>query len=271
MFCPNCGAEVAEGAKFCPQCGQPVAQAPTPADSAEKPQPTAPTPGQAAAQPPRAEGEAAPVVSRLDEGGWARIVFSLGLLGLLFIAFTRFSGPYLLLSVSFPTNQAIGYGTGLSVLGILLGGGMLGAGFVLRERLGGLITDTELLLIGGGVAAAAILMMIPNPSMGEIGWFVFELLISVVLVVVGLNVLRASDRFTENKAEVICGRVVAFSLLVFALFTAITGAGILLRSVTLSVDLPNVFLIISSITGLLGVLGFVGATVLRLLGLKPGR
>jgi hypothetical protein len=271
MFCPNCGTEIAEGAKFCPQCGQQIAQVPTPPDSGGQQQPAAPIPRQPTAQPTRAEGEAAPVVSRLDEGGWARIVFSLGLLGLLFIAFTRFSGPFPAMSLGSFINRAIGYGTALPVLGILLGGGMLGAGFVLRERLGGFLTDAEILLIGGGVAAASILMMIPSLSMGEIGWFVFELLIGVVLVVVGLNVLRASGRFTENKAEAICGRVVAFSLLVFAVFTAITGAGILLRSVTLSVDLPNVFLIISSITGLLGVLGFVGVTVLRLLGLKPGQ
>jgi|GEM_PF-1454019 len=271
MFCPNCGAEVAEGANFCPQCGQQVAQTPTPAEPNGQPQPTTPAPEKPAVQPSPREAEPAPAVSKLDEGGWARIVLSLGMLGLLFIAFTRFSGPFPAMSLGSLINRAIGYGTALPVLGILFGGGMIGAGFVLRERIRGFLKDTEILLIGGGVAAAAILMMIPNLSMGEIGWFVFELLIGGVLLVVGLNVLRAAGRFTENKVEAISGRVVAFSLVVFAAFTVVTGAGILVRSVTLSVDLPNVFLIISSITGLLGVLGFVGATILRLLGVELGR
>ncbi|OGD79637.1 MAG: hypothetical protein A2Y64_01065 [Candidatus Coatesbacteria bacterium RBG_13_66_14] len=191
------------------------------------------------------------------------------MLGLLFIAFTRFSGPFPAMSLGSFINRAIGYGTALPILGILFGGGMIGTGFVFRERLGELLTDTEILLIGGGVAASAVLMMIPSLSMGEIGWFVFELLIGVILAQVGITLLRTTARFTDNKVEAVCGRVVAVSLMVFAVFTAVTGVGILVRSITLSVDLPNVFLIISSVTGLLGVLGFAGATVLRLLGVKP--
>jgi hypothetical protein len=269
MYCPNCGTEVSEGANFCPNCGQQIVQPQAPAEPAVQPQAAAPE--RTDAQPSPKKAEPAKVVSKLDEGGWARIVMSLGMLGLLFIAFTRFSGPFPAMSLGSLINRAIGYGTALPVLGVLFGGGMIGAGFVLREKLGGLLKDTEILLIGGGVAAAAILMMIPSLGMGEIGWFVFELLIGGVLLVVGLNVLRAAGRFTENKVEAISGRVVAFSLLVFAVFTVVTGAGLLVHSVTLSVDLPNVFLVISSITGLLGVLCFAGTTVLRLLGVEPGR
>jgi len=257
MFCPNCGIEVAEGANFCPKCGVKMGPSPTPAG----------TPG----QPPRTEVKPAPAISKLDEGGLARVVLSLGMLGLLFIAFTRFSSPFPTLSLGSLISRTIGYGTAMPVLGILFGGGMISVGFVFRERIKGLIADTEILLIGGGVAVAAILMTIPSPRMGENGWFIFELLIGVVLVQVGLTLLRTTARFTDHKLEVLCGRVVAISLLVFAGFTVVTGVGILVRSVTLSVDLPNDLMIISSITGLLGVLVFAGATVMRLLGLEPGR
>ncbi|HUT98545.1 MAG TPA: zinc-ribbon domain-containing protein [bacterium] len=269
MFCPNCGAEIAEGANFCPQCGQQVVQAPTPADSTGQAQPTATAPERSAAQPPRTEAEPAPAISRLDEGGWARIVFSLGLLGLLFIAFTNFGGPVQAFLSSLAT-RVYGYGAAKPVLGILFGGGMVALGFIFKEQLKGLLNDLEVMLVGGGIALAGILMLITG-GMGGLGWFIFQVLIGAVLGGVGFVLLKISTIFTDNKLEAISSKVVPFALLVFAAFTIVSGVGTLLSLGFLAYDLPQVFLIISSITGLLGVLGFAGATVLRLLGIEPGR
>ncbi len=269
MFCPNCGAEITEGANFCAKCGHKVTH-PPPTEPAEQAQPTAPETEQQVEQPQQTKAEASATMAKLDDGGWARVVMSLGMLGLLFIAFTRFGGPSPALSLGHLMNRTIGYGTTPPVLGILFGGVMIGVGFVFRERIKGVLSEMEILLIGGGVAVASILMMMTPGFHGEIGRFIFLFLIGAVLLLVGLTILRTTGRFTENKVEMISGRFVAFSLVVFAVFTVISGVGILLDSSTLSYDLPHVFLIISGIAGLLGVLGFAGSTVLRLLGVKLG-
>jgi len=255
MFCPNCGVEVAEGANFCSKCGAQVAQTPTPAG----------TPG----QPPRTEVKPAPAVSRLDEGGWARIVFSLGMLGLLFIAFTNFGGPVQAFLSSLATRVYV-YGAAKPVLGILFGGGMVALAFIFKEQMKNLLSDLEVMLVGGGIALAGILMLITG-GMSGLGWFIFQVLIGAVLGGVGFMLLKISTIFTDNKLEAISSKVVPFALFVFAAFTIVSGVGTLLSLDFLVYDLPQVFLIISSITGLLGVLGFAGATVLRLLGFEPGR
>ncbi|MCX7022795.1 MAG: zinc-ribbon domain-containing protein [bacterium] len=269
MFCPNCGGEVSEGANYCPKCGHPVTQTPTPADSTGQPRPTAAAPARPAAQPLKTEAKPGLTVSKLDEGGWARIVFSLGFLGLLFIAFTNFSVPISGV-VGYLTPRIYGYGAAKSVLGILFGGGMVAMGFIFKEQMKDLLSDLEVLLVGGGIALAGILMLIPG-GMGGFGWFIFQVLIGAVLGGVGFMLLKISMIFTDNKLEAISSKVVPFALLVFAAFTIVSGVGTLLSLGFLMYDLPQVFLIISSIAGLLGVLGFAGATVLRLLGIEPGR
>lgn len=265
MFCPNCGAKLTEGANFCAKCGQKSTQRTLPTGDAEQPQPMPQETDQLVGESQQAAPKPASAVTKLDEGGWARVVMSLGMLGLLFIAFTRFGGPSPALSLGHLINRTIGYGTTPPVLGILFGGVMIGVGFVFRERIKGVLSEMEILLIGGGVAVASVLMMMTPGFHGEIGRFIFLFLIGAVLLLVGLTILRTTGRFTENKVEIISGRFVAFSLVVFAVFTVISGVGILLDSSTLSYDLPNVFLIISGIAGLLGVLGFAGSTVLRIL------
>ena len=259
MFCPNCGAEVAEGANFCPQCGHQVGRPPAPAE--------VPEPSKGAAP----EAEPAKAVSKLDEGGWARLVMSCGLLGLLFVAFTYFGWPsHLVARVGFGLGAPwmdSGYDAAKPVLGILFAGVMLALGFIFREKVKGLLTDRQLTLVGGGVALAAVLMLISG-GMGPVGRFIFQVLIAAVLGGVGFVLLQLSPVFSRNLLEKIALKVVPVALFIFAAFTALSGIGTLAGLGFLEYSLPNVFLIIASIGGLLGVLGFVGATVLHLLGVR---
>jgi hypothetical protein len=282
MYCPNCGTEITEGANFCPKCGYQVAQKPPTTEApaqpqpvapeterpAEQPQPTASETEKPVEQPPPAEGEPAPTKTKLDEGGWTRVVASVGLIGLLFVAFTFFSVPMSGV-VGYLAARVYGYGAAKPVLGILFGGGMVALGFIFKEQMKGLLSDLEVTLVGGGIALAGVLMLITG-GMGGLGWFIFQVLIGAVLGGVGFTLLKISTLFTENKLEAIASKVVPLALLVFAAFTIVSGVGTLLSLGFLAYDLPHVFLIISSVAGLLGVLGFAGSTVLRLLGVKLG-
>ncbi|MCK4593071.1 zinc-ribbon domain-containing protein [bacterium] len=268
MFCPNCGAEFTEGANFCAKCGHQLAQQTPPTGDVEQPQLLPQETERPVEQAQQAVSKPASTVTKLDEGGWARVVMSLGLIGLLFVAFTYFSVPVPMF-VGYLASRVYSYGAAKPVLGILFGGGMIALGFIFKERIKGLLTDLEVTLVGGGIALAAILMLI-HGGMGTIGWFIFQILIGAVLGCVGFILLKVSTVFTENKLEAIASKVIPFALLVFAAFTVISGIGTLLSIEFLEYDLPHVFLIISSIAGLLGVLGFAGSTVLRLLGVKLG-
>lgn len=60
MFCPNCGNQLADGAKFCPKCGNPVgkARALSPQDPSEEP-----VPHQTQVHTPQSPSEATPALA----------------------------------------------------------------------------------------------------------------------------------------------------------------------------------------------------------------
>lgn len=295
MFCPQCGKELPDDAKFCMNCGYQIprkdeaAQKPAAgAESVESPEPKPappmpeaipeeqPTPEQP--EPPTAPPvePAAPVVDKpkLTSENWLQLVFTIGLVGTMFAAFLRFgSEAYYMMGGPGLTGYAFGlartsigsFGYGLPVIALLLGGLTIFLSRFKRDLLERFLPANGALRIGGGVALAGLLMAVSNAFDSTLMWFIFCLLSGATLAYTALILLSHSDKFQAGFLQRLGYPMAAYSLLVYAGSLVLSGLGSLLGVGFLAYSLPRIFMIISGIAGVLGVLGFAIDLLLKTL------
>jgi hypothetical protein len=298
MFCPQCGKELPDDAKFCMNCGYQIPRkdetAEKPAAGAEpvegpEPKPAPPMPEATPEEPPTDEqaepAPTAPVVEKpkLTPENWLQLVFTLGLVGTLFAAFLRFGSEsyYSALMMGGPGltgfGEALGYafglartsigsfGYGLPVIALLLGGLTIFLSRFKRDLLEQFLPANGALRIGGGVALTGLLMAVSNAFDSTLMWFIFCLLTGATLAYTALILLSHSDKFQAGFLQRLGYPMAAYSLLVYAGSLVLSGLGSLLGVGFLAYSLPRIFMVISGIAGVLGVLGFAIDLLLKTL------
>ncbi len=296
MFCPQCGRELPDDAKFCLSCGRKLDEQ-TPDGPEPKPAPPMPetgVPGEAPPESmaPEADGKTPPTVrdivvdEKLGSLTWLRLTVLAALVGAGFITFFNF-GREALFSASYlggaglSFGDLLGYAAGLAsramsygitppVLAVLIAAGAFFMARNRKEQLEAEFPGQGVSLITIGVGLGGVLMLLSHLIEGRFIWAVFCLLIAATQVFVALILKRHSAYFETDPLEKIAFRVACYSLLTYAAFLGVSAVGVLTGLGFLAVGLPRIFMIIAGIAGLLGVVAFGLAMILRKLDIKIG-
>lgn len=295
MFCPQCGRELPDDAKFCLSCGHKLdEQAPDgPEPKPAPPMPETGVPGEAPPESmaPVADNDTTPQVEAvLDEElnslTWLRLTVLAALVGAGFITFFNF-GREALFSASYlggaglSFGDLLGYAAGLAgramsygiappVLALLIAAGAFFMARNRKEQLEAEFPGQGVSLVAVGVGLGGVLMLLSHLIGGRFIWAVFCLLIAATQIFVSLILKRHGVYFETDPLEKIAFRVVCYSLLTYAAFLGVSAVGVLTGLGFLAVSLPRIFMIIAGIAGLLGVVAFGLAMILRKLDIKIG-